>query len=115
MPQDSEVERCEHQDNSNIHCQPFPEPVSEEPEIHTDDDGCHRQHVKHDNYLSAHFSRVQVLIDGICEFDDGSNIPISFRTCCGQHMAGLPRIVVSGCPHHETARGNHREPIILRE
>ena len=24
-PQESQVERCEHQDDSNIHCQPFPE------------------------------------------------------------------------------------------
>ena len=55
-PQESQVERCEHQDDSNIHCQPFPESVSEEHEIYTDYDGCHRHHVKHDSYLSAHFS-----------------------------------------------------------
>jgi hypothetical protein len=34
-PQKSQVERCEHQDDSNIHCQPFPESVSEEHEIYT--------------------------------------------------------------------------------
>jgi hypothetical protein len=33
MPQESPVERCEHQDDSNIHCQPSPESVSEEHEI----------------------------------------------------------------------------------
>jgi hypothetical protein len=55
-PQESQVERYEHQDDSNIHCQPFPESVSEEHEIHTGYDGCHRHHVKHDSYLSAHFS-----------------------------------------------------------
>jgi hypothetical protein len=55
-PQESQVESCEHQDNANIHCQPFPESVSEEQEIYTDYDGCHRHHVKHDSYLSAHFS-----------------------------------------------------------
>src|ERR1017187_3115047 len=55
-PKESQVERCEHQDDSNIHCQPFPESVSEEHEIYTDYDGCHRHHVKHDSYLSAHFS-----------------------------------------------------------
>src|SRR3984893_18463547 len=55
-PQESQVERCEHQDDSNIHCQPFPESVSEEHEIYTDYDGCHRHNVKHDSYLSAHFS-----------------------------------------------------------
>jgi hypothetical protein len=30
--------------------------VSEEPEIYTDYNGYHRHHVKHDSYLSAHFS-----------------------------------------------------------
>jgi hypothetical protein len=55
-PEESEVESCEHQDNANIHCQPFPESVSEEHEIYTDYDGCHGHHVKHDSYLSAHFS-----------------------------------------------------------
>ena len=55
-PQESQVERCEHQDDSNIHCQPFPESVSEEHEIYTDYDGCHRHHIKHDSYLSGHFS-----------------------------------------------------------
>src|SRR5262249_35402409 len=55
---ESQVESCEHQDNANIHHQPFPEPesVSEEHEIYTDYNGCHRHHVKHDSYLSDHFS-----------------------------------------------------------
>jgi hypothetical protein len=56
-PEESPVESCEHQDNADIHCQPFPESVSEEHEIYTDHDGCHRHHVKHDSYLSAHFSQ----------------------------------------------------------
>jgi hypothetical protein len=54
--QESEVESREHQDDSNIHCQPFPESVSEEHKIYTDYDGHHHHHVKHDSYLSAHFS-----------------------------------------------------------
>jgi hypothetical protein len=58
MPQESQVESSEHQDDSNIHCQPFPESVSEEQQIYTDYDGCHRQNVKHGSYLSAHFSSV---------------------------------------------------------
>jgi hypothetical protein len=57
-PEESEVESYEHQDNANIHCQPFPESVSEEREIYTDDDGYHRHHVKHVSYLSAHFRLV---------------------------------------------------------
>jgi hypothetical protein len=54
--QESQVESCEHQDNTNIHYQSFPESVSEEHEIYADYNGCHRHHVKHDSYLSAHFS-----------------------------------------------------------
>jgi len=57
MFQESKVERYEHQDDSNIHCQPFPESVSEEHDIYTDYDGYHRQHVKHYSYLSAHFDQ----------------------------------------------------------
>src|ERR1700731_1679393 len=64
-PDESQVESCEHQDNANIHCQPFPESVSEEHEIYTDYDGCHRHHVKHDSYLSAHFS-------------------LTYNLCCGR-------------------------------
>lgn len=72
MPQESQVERCEHQDDSNIHCQPFPESVSEEHEIYTDYDGCHRHHVKHDSYLSAHFSpRFNRKSNQKSEFSDG--------------------------------------------
>jgi hypothetical protein len=56
-PEESEVESCEHQDNANIHCQPFPESVSEERDIYTDYDGCHRHRVKHSSYLSVHFSQ----------------------------------------------------------
>ncbi len=41
----SKVESSEHQDNSNIDREPFPEPVSEEREIYGDYDGCHRRHV----------------------------------------------------------------------
>jgi hypothetical protein len=55
LPEESQVESCEHQDNADIHDQPLPEAISEEHEIHADDDGYHRHHVKHDGYLSAHF------------------------------------------------------------
>jgi len=55
--EESKVESCEHQDNANIHCQSFPESVSEERQIYTDYDGCHRHRVKHPSYLSAHLSQ----------------------------------------------------------
>jgi hypothetical protein len=54
--EESQVESSEHQDNANIHDQPFPESVSEEHEIYTDYNDCHRHHVKHYSYPSVHFS-----------------------------------------------------------
>jgi len=57
-PEESKVEGYEDQDNANIHCQPFPESVSEERDIYADYDGYHRHHVKHDSYLSTHFRLV---------------------------------------------------------
>jgi hypothetical protein len=54
--EESQVESSEHQDNANIHYQPLPEAVSEEDEIYTDYNSCHRQHVKHSNHPSVHFS-----------------------------------------------------------
>ena len=56
MPEESQIKSYKHQDNANIHYQPFPEPVSEEHEIYTDYHRCHRRDVKYDSYLSAHFS-----------------------------------------------------------
>jgi hypothetical protein len=56
MSQESQVEGCEHQHHSDIHCQPFPESVSEERDIYPDYDGYHHHHVKCDSYLFAHFS-----------------------------------------------------------
>ena len=72
-PEESQVESCEHQDNANIDCQPFPESVSEEHEIYTDYDGCHRHHVKHDSYLSAHFSLMAFIAGGASADGDMNN------------------------------------------
>jgi hypothetical protein len=59
-PEESEVESYEYQNNAHIHCQPFPESVSEDHDIHTDYDGYHRHQVKHDSYLFAHFSKTSM-------------------------------------------------------
>jgi len=56
-PEESQVETCEHQDNANIHCQPFPESVSEEHEINTDYDGC--QALVVDDLVSVGFGRLR--------------------------------------------------------
>jgi len=53
--EESQVESSEHQDNADIHHQPFPESASEKHEIYTDYNGCHRNHVKHHSYPSVHF------------------------------------------------------------
>src|SRR4029077_3732208 len=58
--EESQVESSEHQDNANIHDQPFPESVSEEHEIYTDYNGCHRQHVKHYSYPSVHLQNALI-------------------------------------------------------
>lgn len=55
-PQKSEIERSEHQNNADIHREPWPKQVSEERNIYTDDDGYHRHHVKHVSYPTAHFN-----------------------------------------------------------
>src|SRR5215475_5984539 len=52
--QEPQIERCEHQDYSDVHHQPFPEPVPEEQDVHADNDGYQREHVKHDDCLSSH-------------------------------------------------------------
>jgi hypothetical protein len=54
-PEEHHVESCEHQDNADIHNQPFPKSISEEREIDADYDDYHRHHEKYDDYLSAHF------------------------------------------------------------
>jgi hypothetical protein len=56
-PEESQVESYEYQDDANIHCQSFPESISEECEIYADDDGHHRHHVEHPDYPTAHFSK----------------------------------------------------------
>jgi hypothetical protein len=48
-------EGCKHQDNANIHHQPFPEPISKEEKIHTNDNGYHQQSDKHGRHALCHF------------------------------------------------------------
>jgi hypothetical protein len=54
--QESQIECCEYRDNSYIHQEPFPEPVSEKQEIHSDHRGSHHHDVKYNRYLSSHWS-----------------------------------------------------------
>ena len=54
MLQESQVERREHQDDSNVHHQPLPEPVPEEQDVDGDHDGYQREHVKDGGCLSSH-------------------------------------------------------------
>jgi len=49
-----EIERPEHQDDSDVYYQPLPELVPEEQDVHADHDGYQREHVKHDGCLSSH-------------------------------------------------------------
>src|SRR5262245_43304183 len=52
--QEPQIERCDHQDYSAVHHQPSQEPVPEEQDVHADNDGYQREHVKHDDCLSSH-------------------------------------------------------------
>jgi hypothetical protein len=49
-----QIERREYQDKSDVHHQPFPEPIPEEQDVHADNDGYQRERVKHDGCLSSH-------------------------------------------------------------
>jgi hypothetical protein len=59
IPEESQVESSEHQDNANIHYQPFPESVSKEQQIYADYNDCHHHHIKHDKYLFAHLNNLR--------------------------------------------------------
>jgi hypothetical protein len=61
-PEESQVEGCEHQDDADIRDEAFPEAVSEEREVRTDDDGDHSYHVKNDRKF-AHFNLLRVRLD----------------------------------------------------
>jgi hypothetical protein len=55
MPEESQIESAKHQDKSDIHHQPFPEPVSEEQQIDGNDNGRHQRDVNYHDCLSSHF------------------------------------------------------------
>jgi hypothetical protein len=52
--QEPEVKRPEHEDNPDVYCEPLPELVPEEQDVHGDHDGDHRQHIEHDGWRSSH-------------------------------------------------------------
>ena len=54
--QEPEIERREHQDNSDVYCQPLPELVPEEQDVYADHNDYQRHHIKHGGCLSSHRS-----------------------------------------------------------
>src|SRR6516225_7785331 len=52
--QERQIERPEHENNSDVHYQPRPEPVPQEQDVHADHDDYQREHVKDDGCLSSH-------------------------------------------------------------
>ncbi len=52
--QEPQIERPEHQNNSDVCYQPLREVVPEEQDVHADHDGYERERVKHDGCLSSH-------------------------------------------------------------
>ncbi|MGH8233264.1 MAG: hypothetical protein ACREPU_03575 [Rhodanobacteraceae bacterium] len=59
VPEKSEVESHKNQDDAEVDDQPFPKSMSEKHKIHADYNGCHRHHVNHHSYLSAHLGILQ--------------------------------------------------------
>jgi hypothetical protein len=53
-PEEPEIKGHEHQDNSDVYCQPFPELVPEEQDVHADHDGHQREDVKRGYCMSSH-------------------------------------------------------------
>src|SRR5262245_44908457 len=51
---ESQIESDKHQDNPDIHNQPFPKVTPEEQKIHADDYGDQQDYVNDDNYVSFH-------------------------------------------------------------
>lgn len=56
MLQKPEVERAEHQNDSDIYRQPFPEVVPEEQKVNANHDHNQREHIQHGDGLSSHAS-----------------------------------------------------------
>jgi hypothetical protein len=55
MPEESQVEGGEHQDDANIRYQTFPKAVPEERDIYSNDDSYHHYRVKYARYPSVQF------------------------------------------------------------
>lgn len=54
--QESQVERQEHQNDSDVHHQPLPQTVPEEQDIYAEHNRCYREDVKPDGRLPSHAS-----------------------------------------------------------
>lgn len=53
---ESQINGYRHQDNTDVPHQPIPEPIPEEQYVCTNDNYYHHYKVKHDNYVSCHFT-----------------------------------------------------------
>ena len=56
MLQEPPIDPHEYQNDSDVYCQPFPEVVLEEQDVHADHDSYQCEHVKHDGCLFSHSS-----------------------------------------------------------
>jgi hypothetical protein len=63
--QESEIEGRKHQDDADVHYQPFPESILEEQKIYTNDDGYQRHNVNRDRDVPCHFNHRFKSIKGI--------------------------------------------------
>jgi hypothetical protein len=53
---ESQIEGCKHQDNADVHYQPFPESIPKEEQIHANYDGYQHSEVKADQHTLCHLN-----------------------------------------------------------
>ncbi len=52
--EESQIKGCKHQDNADVHYQPFPESILKEQQVYTNDNGNQHRNVKHDRHVPRH-------------------------------------------------------------
>jgi 1,2-phenylacetyl-CoA epoxidase PaaB subunit len=52
--EESQIKGSKHQDNADVHYQPFPESILKEQQVYTNDNGNQHRNVKHDRHVPRH-------------------------------------------------------------
>src|SRR5665213_1449128 len=96
--QENQIERREHQDNSDVYHQPLQEVVPEEQDVHADHDGYQREHVKHDRAPYSHQSNLRKLtISPASSRRSWTSGPLCQHTSSAQPSASISLILECQC------------------